>query len=880
MTSPTLQLLGRPLVQRAGDTALQLGPLRPHQVLAVLGWLGSRAAVPAADGWVGREWLASLVWSGCTAAQGRANLRKVLLDLRAMGLPGWEEGPRGLRWRPGSDQDHFADLLASQQWPAAAQAGRGIPLQGLDGGAGGDAFAGWLRQQRQHHHQRWRAAVLRALATATPEAAAEWVDALLQADPHDREALALVRRYATSQLAPVSSMVGRDNELHALLTLLARHRLVTVLGPGGVGKSRLARHAADACAAQYAQGCVLVTLDDLSTPAALPDRVASALGLTLAPHASPAPALARALAPRAMLLVLDGFEAVIDAAQLAPLLLAAAPGLRLLITSRERLDVDGECLLPLAGLEVPARTDDAAVALQSPAVRLFASRALAVQPQFDLAQALPAVADICRRVGGLPLAIEWAAAWMRVLPAADLAREIAAGAAGLGDAGPVAVFESSWRLLTASERLAYASLAVFRGGFSREAAAEVAGVQLPMLAALVDKSMLRASASGRLDMHPLVQDHASTKLASIEQAPALVERHAAWYLRLLHQRAPLPASENENLLVAWRHVVQQRNAAAVEAALARMLWTSVLVGRRDEAVGLLQAAAAHFGTSTAAGANLQAHQAWIQLWGDQDETARTLAQSALAVLREAAHPGGIAMCLRTLGHAARRACQPAIAVSLFEQALTLSQPGGLGDLRAALQDALAMALIQDGQFERARAQLRLALAFNDAAGDDVQRTYNHYNFSQSHSQAGQPELALPWARSALDIGRGSGFPFFMPYVHAELARVLAALGQLGPAQEQAQEALTGARSSADTAALAGALEAQSRVVLRRGDAAAARALVREAARHCLATGNRAVGQTLLPAALAAFAGAPQAALWAQLPVVDALLAIAAHSGSD
>jgi predicted ATPase len=877
MSVPALQLLGPPVWRRAGAEPLALGALRPHQALLVLGWLGSDAQRDAAQGWVSREWLAGLLWPSATAAGARANLRKVLLELRAMALPGWEEGPRGLRWQPGSDRDHFAGLCAAQQWPAAARAGQGTPMQGLDDTAGGGALQAWLAQQRSRHHQRWRNAVLQALATHPTAAEAGWAEALLRADPQDAEALAWLNRQATTELAPLSAMVGREHELQALLALLRQHRLVTVLGPGGVGKSRLARHAADACAPRYAQGCVLVPLDDLSTPAAVPARVASALGLTLAAHTQPAQALARALAPRAMLLVLDGFEAVIDAAELAPQLLAAAPGLRLLVTSRERLDVDGECLLPLAGLGVPARTDAAAAAQQSPAVQLFASRALAVQPGFELSPALAAVADICRRVDGLPLAIEWAAAWMRVMPAADLAHELQAGGSGLGDDGPVAVFESSWRLLTAAERAAYASLAVFRGGFTRDAAAQVAGVALPQLAALVDKSMLRAHPSGRLDMHPLVQQHASTKLAALAQAPALAQRHAAWYLALLQQREPVPAPEYENLLAAWHQAVRQRDAAAVEAALARLQWSSVMAGQRGEAVALLAAAAAHFGPTTPTGALLQAHQAWIVLWGHQDEPAHTLAYQALAVLQASGHGAGIAMCLRTLGHAARRACQPVAAVALFEQALALPQPGASGGWHAALQDALAMALIQGGAFERAREHLRLALALNDAAGDTVQRMYNHYNFSQSHFQAGQAREALPWARSALDIGRDSGFPFFLPYLHAELGRVLAATGALDEAQQQADQAVAAAQETGDAAALAGGLEAQARVALQRGEITAARGLLREAARNGLATGNRSVGQTLLPVALQAFAGEPSSEAWALAPMAEALAAIAAST---
>lgn len=856
---------------------MALGAQRLHQVLVVLGWLGSAGQAEAADGWVSREWLAPLLWPECSAGQARANLRKLLLEARALNLAGWEEGARGLRWRPGSDVDLFGLACSAEQWAAAAEAGLGQPLSGLDDAVAGSAWLVWLQAQRRSHHQRWRAATLQALPAATPAEAARWTDALLQADPQDPEAvaLALAQRHTATQLAPLSTMVGRDSELQSLLALLGQHRLVTVLGPGGVGKSRLARHAADACAGLYTHGSALVTLDDLSTPAAVPDRVASSLGLTLSPHASPGLALARALAPRSMLLVLDGFEAVIDAADLATQLLAAAPGLRLLITSRERLGVDGECLLPLEGLSAPAGADDATQALQSPAVRLFASRAQAVQPQFELVPALPAVAEICRRVGGLPLAIEWAAAWMRVMPAADLAAEMALGAGSLGADGPVAVFESSWRLLTASEREAYAALAVFRGGFSRDAAAQVAGVALPLLAALVDKSMLRASASGRLDMHPLVQEHASAKLSLSDQAAPLAARHANWYLALLQQRTPVPPQDHENLLAAWHHAVQQRDAMAVEAALQRLLWSTVMVGRRGEAMDHLRAAAEHFGADTATGAVLQAHQAWIGLWLDQDEPARTLAQAALAVLRAAGHASGMAMCLRTLGHAARRSCQPKAAVAWFEQALALPQASGLGDLRAALHDALAMALIQDGQFDSAREQLRLALALNEATGDEVQRMYNHYNFSQSYSQAGQAEQALPWAASALEIGRSCGFPFFQPYLQAESGRVQAALGQVDEADELARSAIAGARDTADNAALAGGCEVLARVALQRGDVAAARSALREAARACLASGNRSAGLSLLPPALQAYSGDPRAASWGPASLAGAMAAIAA-----
>jgi len=878
MPDAMLQLLGNTCLLRPGEPPRPLTPTRAHQVLAVLGWLGSGGAAAPAQGWVRREWLATLIWPERSDAQARANLRKVLLQLRS--LVTLEEGPGGLRWQAGSDLANFDDASLGARWLEAAQLGLGTPLQGLDQASASEAFVQWLREQRRLHHQRWRSAAAQALALAAPERAAELAEQLLRADPQDAAGLAYARRQVSSQLSPLSSLVGREQELLQLQAQLDRSRLVTVLGPGGVGKSRLARHAADAMAPNFVHGAALVVLDDLSTPGALPARVADTLGLALPPHTDPALALARALASQSMLLVLDGFEAVIDAAAIVPQLLASAPGLRLLVTSRERLDIDGECCLPLAGLDLPARSSNSEQALNSPAVRLFVDRARAVQPRFDIARSLTPVVDICRRVGGLPLAIEWAATWMRVLAAEELARDIVDGATSTALSGPAAVFESSWRLLTQAERQAYASLAVFRGGFDRTAAARVAGVELPLLAALVDKSMLRASPDGRLDMHPLVLDHASSKLARLEAAQELALQHAHWYLALLLQHQPLPPQENENVLAAWHYMVRQRDEAAVEAALTRIQWTAVVDGRRSEAVTLLGDAAARFGPDTVAGAMLQAHQAWILLWLDEDERARGLAQAALHVLHAADKAIGIAMCLRTLGHAARRACDGRQAVQLFEQALALPQPGGAGNLQAVLLDALGMALIQCGEHETAREHVGRALLLNEAAGDEVQRMYNHYNLSQSHSTAGQPEQALPWARDGLIIGKRCGFPFFLPYLHAELARVLADLGRTEEAQAEVDLARARAHDTGDDGAAASALAAQAMVALCLGDTSAARQATRAAVRAGLATGNRAIGSMLLPVAQKAWSGDQRVPAWSRVPTIQLLPALGADLATD
>ena len=679
----------------------------------------------------------------------------------------------------------------------------------------------------------------------------------------------------TATHLPITEMVGRRGELQELTELLEGNRLVTVLGPGGVGKTRLARHAAEALKAQlgqHVQGVVFVALDDLSTPAALPTRIASAMGLVLGARDEPLAALMRALtrpsAPRSLLLVLDGFEAVIDAAAMVTSLLAATPGLRVLVTSRERLDIDGEWLLPLGGLAVPARGASPDAILNSDAVKLFGARAQAVSRSFDLAAEHQAVADICRRLEGMPLALELAAAWVRVMPLADIAHELAAGLqllSGTAQAGGGlrAVFDRSWALLVHSERQAFARLALFRGGFTREAAQQVADIALPLLAALCDKSMLRSVLQGRFGMHTMLAEFAREKLAALPEAAALAERHSRWYLSLRHERLQQRLADPENFLAAWRHAVARADHAAVDEALSELSWAQIVEGRMAEGAALFDTAAQALGENTPVGAHLRAHQAWKMLWLERYADAARMATAALVVLQACGHAAGTVMALRTLGHLARRAGQCTQAADLFVQALACAEKAGLIAFVAAMHDALAMALNMLGRYDAARAHIYAALPLNEALGDDLQRMYNQFNLSQSHSLAGQPAAALPWSRAALESAQRIAYAFFVPYARTELALVLLALGDGSAADEEATCALDAAHASGDRAARAWAHEALARCALARCDVAIARREVASAAALFSGSGNLAMGAALVPLATCCFAPEARATAWLQ-----------------
>ena len=259
--------------------------------------------------------------------------------------------------------------------------------------------------------------------------------------------------------ALTTGFVGRESELAELLRLLASptSRLVTLLGPGGVGKTRLALEAAAAAEPAFLNGVWLAQLAGVDNPAALPWSLADAVGLPLAGAEPPEVQLLNFLRHRELLLVLDNFEPLIGKAALDLVwrILQQAPAVKLLITSRERLNLAAEWLVDLAGLPFPAgsgRGDAQAY----PAVQLFVRRSHRVRPDFVLdAGAGEAVARICQLTEGLPLAIELAAAWMRTLPPAQIAEELARGLALLASTAHdiperhrsmAAVFEHSWTL--------------------------------------------------------------------------------------------------------------------------------------------------------------------------------------------------------------------------------------------------------------------------------------------------------------------------------------------------------------------------------------------------------------------------------------------------
>ena len=398
--------------------------------------------------------------------------------------------------------------------------------------------------------------------------------------------------------------MGREAELAQLGALLAQPetRLITIVAPGGMGKTRLAQAAAAAQTGAFLEGVAFVSLAPISDPQLLATTMVEALGSAgfIPPHQGHKAAtdyLLDTLAPLEMLLVLDNYEQLLPDVALLLTLLERAPGVRLLVTSRERLSTRWERPFVLRGLPVPA-VDQPHTGRRGSAAQLFLQTAERVRPGYEAAQAdLAAIDDICRQVEGMPLALELAATWVRVQSPAAIAAELADNLALLRssqqDLPPRqrsihAVFDQTWARLAAGEQETLARLAVFRGPFTAAAAEAVAAADWQRLALLVDRALLRRRQTADepggnrmlYELHELLRQYAAERLAALGLTADARQRHGRYYATLLEGFAPrLMSGESQmatlrqmqsqidNIRTAWEWALAARDSVSLDQML-------------------------------------------------------------------------------------------------------------------------------------------------------------------------------------------------------------------------------------------------------------------------------------------------------------------------
>ncbi|MFG2056610.1 BTAD domain-containing putative transcriptional regulator [Micromonospora sp. NPDC048930] len=682
--------------------------------------------------------------------------------------------------------------------------------------------------------------------------------------------------------AALTSFVGREEAIARVDALLDRFRLVTLTGPGGAGKTRLAVESGRAVAGRFPDGVWLVELAPVTDPAEVPQAVLAALGLreqallARAGRGAPEPVepvgrLVEALAGRSALLLLDNCEHLLDAAaDLAGRLLTASPGLRVLATSREPLGVTGEALRPVESLALPPADADPAAALAYPAVRLFADRAGAARPDFAVDDTtVGPVIRICRALDGMPLAIELAAARLRSLTAAqvdsrldDRFRLLSGGSRTALPRHQTlrAVVDWSWDLLDDGERALWRRLAVFAGGATLDAvervcadpddepprlgAPAVADV-LDRLAALVEKSLVVAvgDTEPRYRMLETIREYGLHRLAEAGEADRIRRAHATEYLALAEAAEPRLrtgaqldwlrrlAADHDNLHAGLRYAISAGDAPTAVRYAAALGWYWWLSGQRAEGAELaaqvfpLPGVDEHTAPDRLAVALTMAALNLVSTRNDLTTSMAWLERAAeLAVGHEGAHP-----VLRLVGLvvAAFRNGMPPQTPDELAALFDDPDPWVAGTARLFQAHAYLNAGLSD---ETAEADLRAALAHYRTVGDRWGMSFGLTSLADLLDRRGEATRATPFHEEALAYFEELGVRDDVPEMRLRLAHNLwrrgdhdRALAALARAEREAE--LTG--SDETRAATA---HGRAEILRAQGDWAGARACLQESIR--------------------------------------------------
>jgi predicted ATPase/class 3 adenylate cyclase len=457
----------------------------------------------------------------------------------------------------------------------------------------------------------------------------------------------------------LTAFIGRETELASLNTLLSdsRNRLITLVAPGGMGKTRLSLEAAGQMIQMFPQGIYFVALDRITSADMIVQAVAEVLPISLASNEDPKSRVVDYLRDKAILLVMDNFEHVLDGATFVQDILKAGLHVRVLASSRAKLNLMGETVFNIKGLDVGDKSSESDSAIQ-----LFEQSARQTQPKFELNDAvLPAVTRICRLVDGMPLAIVLAAAWIDTLSVDEIAAEIEKSIDLLEtekrdvpdrQRSVRAVIESSWDQVDASSQNLLKRLSVFRGGFRRAAAQEAAGASLRGLSQLLDKALLRRDPdTGRYSLHELLRQYAEEQLQiSANEEQSAHEDHAKYFADFMKTReehsrdnrckAALSEIEAEfdNIRVAWNYWVGRQDASQI-LCFCSVLWLFFEVrGSFTPAIQFFGDAARQLTANEPeiikGRAQLRARQAWFTALIGLPAEGLQMAQESLGILRQ------------------------------------------------------------------------------------------------------------------------------------------------------------------------------------------------------------------------------------------------------
>lgn len=643
---------------------------------------------------------------------------------------------------------------------------------------------------------------------------------------------------------PVTLLVGRQAEIASLTDLIqdSACRLITLVGLAGIGKTRLAIQVARSQLDQFAHGVFFVSLAPLDSPEMIVATIAKTIGFQFHGSSGTEEQLIRYLQGKRMLLVLDNFEHLTAGIGLIPRIIQAAPGIQLLVTSRERLNLQGEWVFEVEGLPYPMSPDESSSdrVEEYEAVQLFLQNALRVNPGFRLNEKnWTEIVHICQLMQGLPLGIELAAAWVRVLPCQEIANKIESNLDFLKTSvrdfperhrSLRAALDHSWNLLSAREKEIFQRLSVFRGGFRREAAEEVALASLEELTSLLDKSLLKRAGEQRYDLHELVRQYAAAHLASEAQEQAQTQdRHSRYYVSLLEQwgeriRGPRQMeiltemdAEIDNVRLAVRWMTMHPRLGEIRRSLESLRNYYEVRGRFQEGAELFHDAVAALETEDETDAErtdehavvlgqLLVREGYFQVRQDHYEEAAELLQQSLALLRARSDRAALADTLAVLAYMHSRLGEFAEAREFAEESLGLNRAVGNQIGKAFCLRTLANNCLALGAYEEAYTFSNESLSIcRELLGDPHGTAICLTTLSSAARHLGRYDEARRWAEEGVRVSKTINDRWCLGQTLRQLGLVYLELGEIRQAEELIRQSIAQTRETGDRMLLGSAL---------------------------------------------------------------------------